>query len=470
MKNFWGKNGKGQEGQLLIFTLLIMALGSVIIATSMTFMQTGFRVTQKARENTGQLYAAEAGAENGVWWVTKADHTSDPLPDTVGAFKKLSLVTLGNYKVQTYITYLGKINNLDTYKVQSCGGVNVLSNVNPNDPQTGPYTLVESQVTFTGTTASLFSNAIGTLNGGITLSNGAVVTCTPAPPPNNGNITANGNILGNTAIVKGNAKSAGTISGGNIAGTSSPNAGNTTFPTIDTAPYLADVQFTQPGTSAPSANYANGGTIPGSITLTGNLDLGGNKVLTVNGNLYVLNGSITLGNNAILTVNGRLYLNAGSVNITGNNAQLTLGGSLYVSGNLTTGNGTTLVIGGTVWVGGAISLGNNSNLSGAYTVVAYGDITFNNNNDVEVGTSVMPLFISTNGGFDFGNNAKVWGFLYAPNGAATISNNAVVKGAVVARSVSVSNNCGVTYVTNQRPGLPGAGNSGTTQVVSWEIR
>jgi len=470
MKKLLTGINRNQQGFVLLMTLLIMALGMVIIPAAFMFINTGSSVQQKQQERTEEVYAADAGAENGIWWVTKADHTSDALPATIGAFKKMDLVSVGTNKVQTYITYIGKVNGQDTYKVQGYGGANVQSNTNPTDQQPGPYTLSESKITLSIGSIPLFSNAVGALNGNIILGSSTIINSSPTT--NDGNMTANGNItLGSSATVNGSVDASGNITKGssaNIVGASSPNDGTTNFSSIDTSPYLADVQLSHSGTIVQGSSYSNGGSITYNNTLMqGNLNMGSSKVLTVTGNLYVENGSITIGSSSKLIVNGKLYVNSGSIT-TSSSSNLTLGGTLYASGNLQTGSSSVLKLGGTVWVGGGITLASSGGLSGPYIIVAHDNITFNSSSNV--GASQMPVIISTNGSFNFGSSVTVSGYLYAPTADANIGSSVTINGSIVAKSVTFGSSCHVTFITNPRSGLPGSNETpGAMQVVSWQI-
>jgi predicted acyltransferase (DUF342 family) len=185
--------------------------------------------------------------------------------------------------------------------------------------------------------------------------------------------------------------------------------------------------------------------------------------------LYI-DGNLVIGNNSSLVVNGSLYVN-GYVQ-SNNNAVLTIGGKLYVNSYLDTSNNGTLTLGGTTYVNGYMNLGNNgasppsSTWLGDYAVVANGSITFNNNCNISPGGMTL-LFASETGNVSIQNNCSVLsGYVYAPNGNISISNNVNITGALVGNNTTISNNTTITFTkpTSSNSSLPPTASGGIALV------
>jgi hypothetical protein len=58
-----------QAGQAFVIVLILLLLGGLIIAPLLTFMGTGLQTGQVFEQKTSELYAADAGIEDGIWQV-----------------------------------------------------------------------------------------------------------------------------------------------------------------------------------------------------------------------------------------------------------------------------------------------------------------------------------------------------------------------------------------------------------------
>ena len=58
-----------QAGQAFVIVLILMLLGGLIIAPLLAFMGTGLKSGQVFEKKTTELYAADAGIEDGIWQV-----------------------------------------------------------------------------------------------------------------------------------------------------------------------------------------------------------------------------------------------------------------------------------------------------------------------------------------------------------------------------------------------------------------
>jgi hypothetical protein len=62
-------NGKGQRGFALLSVLILMLVGSLVIAPLLSYMGTGIKTTSVYRDKSRELYAADAGIEDAKWQV-----------------------------------------------------------------------------------------------------------------------------------------------------------------------------------------------------------------------------------------------------------------------------------------------------------------------------------------------------------------------------------------------------------------
>ena len=58
---------RDQRGQVFILALILLILGSIVIAPLLAYMATGMRTTQVYDDKTEQLYAADSGIEDAKW-------------------------------------------------------------------------------------------------------------------------------------------------------------------------------------------------------------------------------------------------------------------------------------------------------------------------------------------------------------------------------------------------------------------
>jgi hypothetical protein len=68
MKRTFNKLIRGEKGQALLIVLILMLVGGLIIAPLLAYMGTGIKVGKEVyEERMAELYAADAGIEDGVW-------------------------------------------------------------------------------------------------------------------------------------------------------------------------------------------------------------------------------------------------------------------------------------------------------------------------------------------------------------------------------------------------------------------
>ena len=104
MKITLNKLMRDEKGQALILAMILMLVGSLIIAPLLGFMSTGLMAGQVFEERMDELYAADAGVEDALHKIVNGDAS---LPDTVGATWTLPPIVV-NGKVVDVVIELGE--------------------------------------------------------------------------------------------------------------------------------------------------------------------------------------------------------------------------------------------------------------------------------------------------------------------------------------------------------------------------
>ena len=71
MRNRSGVNTRSQRGFALLTVLILMLVGSVVIGAVLSFMGTGITTTKRYVDKSKELYAADAGIQDGQWVIRK---------------------------------------------------------------------------------------------------------------------------------------------------------------------------------------------------------------------------------------------------------------------------------------------------------------------------------------------------------------------------------------------------------------
>ena len=83
MKRFVKRIVRQEKGHGLDLVLTLLGLGGLIMAPLLGLMSTGLTAGQVYEENTHELYAADAGVEDGIWHLTRGGSPDDILELTV---------------------------------------------------------------------------------------------------------------------------------------------------------------------------------------------------------------------------------------------------------------------------------------------------------------------------------------------------------------------------------------------------
>jgi len=103
MKIVLKKSIKDENGQALILVVILMLLGSVIIASLLGFMSTGLLAGQVFEKKMNGLYAADAGVEDALWKILNDPPASYPYSYSLSDVNDMS-VNITIDAVETFYT------------------------------------------------------------------------------------------------------------------------------------------------------------------------------------------------------------------------------------------------------------------------------------------------------------------------------------------------------------------------------
>ena len=78
MKKIWTKLIKNENGLVLPLVLMLVGVGGLTIAALLTYVSTGLNVGRAQEERLAELYAADAGIEDGLWRIKNDEVLLDP--------------------------------------------------------------------------------------------------------------------------------------------------------------------------------------------------------------------------------------------------------------------------------------------------------------------------------------------------------------------------------------------------------
>ena len=110
-----------ESGQALFLALLLLGVGSLVLAPLLSFMGSGLKAGVVVEDKTDELYAADAGVQDAIW---KINNLPDSLPppyalEIVGQYYDYSIAELNNIEVIEVKILLYDMDNSGTYKVTS---------------------------------------------------------------------------------------------------------------------------------------------------------------------------------------------------------------------------------------------------------------------------------------------------------------------------------------------------------------
>ncbi len=387
------------QGSIIIAFLVILvltALGAAILMRGANER----KVSMRSANSTSAMWVAEAGL-NKVLYEYNTNNCAGMVNETSGvACSSCTSCGTGNKKVSatlaTYGDYDATLDSTNT-TAQTTGYV----------PSRSSASKIQRRIQATIGRPQIFDHGIFA-QGQVTLSNNALVDSFDSSVGNYGgaNILSNGN-------VGTNGTSAGIININNnatVQGNLSTGVGGTV---------IMDNGSTVSGTTTHTNSVALPAVVvPSSLTSLssgGTYSLGNNATGTLNSGDYKYT-KLDLHNNAILNINGnvRLYLTGATALTTQNNVNI----------NIASGANLTL------YVDGVLSADNN--------------VLFNSASHLPSKFNIYSTYTGSNG-VVISNNGTTYAGIYAPQTNITLSNNDAFYGAVVGKTVNLSNNGEVHY-------------------------
>lgn len=489
---------KSQAGQVLPMALVLLALGGFLVVPVISLMTTNLNATRQIDQANLELYAADAGVEQVMWYIDYGTFT----PLSPGGQHPESVPPINGTTVTAVLERLDVSGN--PYRITSTA-------TSPG----GHRTTVVCFLTVTGS-SDLWDFALASLGGDITLFGNSE---TYSDEVLNGNIYSNDDIsVSGNAKVNGDAAAVddiSTSSNGKIVGTQSEGASPLIPPSIDTAYYKAQARDiacpTCTGANCPTNwcqtfNPPNDincsgdktinctGTFNVPVCINGNLTIQGNSTsptfngpVKVTGNLTIqpnggtvtfnnilcVTGTVTITSNSATHFNGPVRID-GSLNQTGNTT-LSFGSTCFIGGSMSVSGNTDIPLGDTLYVVGSITMGGNGSFTGGTHIFAEtGNITVSGNDTLTA--AQLPFIMAIHGNVTISGNANpVSAIIYAPEGDILLKGNCQLIGCAVGASVTGEGNSKIEYLMDLRdrsdlPGREGGGTGITTQIQTYSIQ
>ena len=414
----YGKAVNTQAGQVLPMALVLLAAAVFVLVPALFTSQVSLGINSDAEKDTRGYYAAEAGIAD-VLWKFNDTETTDPFSLSSGKGDYYEFGPINGMTVR--VALLNTPAGAGNFIIQS-------SALSEGKTQASVIALI----TQSASGNNIFDQAVASLNGDITLNNGAAIISDDVAAGNYGNIYANGNVTVNSAYVGGTgcpalgiASATGgiTVKHGGCVGTSKPNQATPVSYTLTISKYTgpADAGINYTGQAS---NWRSGDHI--------------------------------------------YYVGPG-----------------YVNGNVTIAGAVTIVLTGNLHIKGTLTITNGALVKGPYTVICDGPMTFSGGAIANLAAGNIPFFITTSpniGGkkpayaVSIGGSAAVAAVIYAPNGTAYLSGGVGadgynVYGSVIAKNVTV-NSMTIKYLSgiHSETQIEGTGTGGTASLVGYDYR
>jgi hypothetical protein len=501
MTNKFNLGKKGEGGQILIFTAIVVAVAALVLPSILALTYSSAHTTDIRLERMQVLYGADSGIEdalytldnlgNGTSLKVPAEIQSPPITYYLPGYTNDSRVkvTIDKDGNGTYlITSTG--NNTQNRKVTIQVHVSLGDKQVPVGPVYQPgegnvsTTPFDYAVASLGPTGPDFKTHPPTISGDV-YSNGPIDFGTGAKVQSDGvhagNVWAIGTItLENGVTVSGSVHSGGDIiMSGSAASIGKSAYANGSIQATGTANKIWDSAGAYGAISLQNASgIAHSSVAYGDVTVSGPVNPDTGTVTHTNG---IINGTITQGAPPFaltlppvptlvasnVTYWQDLYktqaktgwiippneFHGGTYTPASGNVYL---GNTYIAGNLEVKNGTVLHLGNntSVYVEGTATIKSGANIMGTGKLVAVGNMGLFNNLIGDL--HAMPLLM-TLGCFNMYNNGNLYAVLYAPNCSVDLQNWNTVTGAVVAQSITGGQGTTINWDPDvwNIPGLPG---------------
>ena len=419
-----------ESGRILVWTLVILALGTLLIPPLLARVSANLLASRAIEEGLKEQYAADSGVEYALLQLQSGITTGQSPPYIINN-KKVN-VTWGEYPGIT-----------DTYKITSTATSDIYESSTTIESYIGKITMIRSVFNYA---AAALGNGV---EGDCDLDFGGNSDI-DADVELGGDVYANGNVCthGNAMSIDGDAAATGEIDDphNTIEGVKEEDAPPLVAPDIDIPAYKTEAETVECG----PINYPGGLTIDSPddyaalqypVHVEGDLDISADGTFTgavcVTGDLSISSEVTFMGP---VKVEGALDISSNEV--------ITFEDTGYVGGSgLKISSHTDIELGGTFYVCGEIQITGNAalNLLGGEAFLVEGDIFLSGTSDFNGDTEDIPLVISTNGNIKLTGNNETAAIVYAPNGNIDLQGNSSLYGAAVGLSVIGNGNNDIFY-------------------------
>jgi len=111
-----------QSGMVLIYAMILLAVGSLVLVPLLVFMQSGMNAGEVVEDKVGQTYAADAGVEDAIWKIKNRDDIENmPKEEGDPPYPTYTIADVNGYSVEISISLIN-LDNGGTYQVLSDAG------------------------------------------------------------------------------------------------------------------------------------------------------------------------------------------------------------------------------------------------------------------------------------------------------------------------------------------------------------
>ena len=155
MKTIVKRLSRDEKGQALVIALILLALGGLIAAPLLAYMNTGLTTGGIYERRTDELYAADAGVEDAVWKIQKQVDKVKGLTQCHQSWS-YDISDVNGKSVDVTVTLTNNVTGALTYKITSIA----VSDDGGNTAGLGSSTQIEAYVTATVTYLSIMDNLV----------------------------------------------------------------------------------------------------------------------------------------------------------------------------------------------------------------------------------------------------------------------------------------------------------------------
>jgi len=304
LKRALRKVARGQEGQVLIIVLILLALGGIILLPTLDYSATSLNIHRILESNTLELYSADSGVEDGLHWLINGKQTGGPWPwtwDEDSGSGTRDPYPLNNNSVDVTVEMMEEQGS-NVYKITSLA--------TGTDGSTTVLTTVWAIVWIEGD--QVYTSQDPPPEGDIHVSG----NCTLKGASVSGNLTAEGNVtIKTTGAIEGSVNIDGSLEigqSGTITGDIVCVTGDITMD--NRSPIDADIHFLGDDCTLTLNNNSADAKVGGNIWADGNLTILMFNKSNIAGNIYAPNGNVYIELNSPQNlIEGTVYVGDGYI-------------------------------------------------------------------------------------------------------------------------------------------------------------